>query len=76
MHWVTAVEYIESYKLKLTFNDKVSKTVDLQNIVGGNGVFKPLKNINYFKNVRLDDTGTTVCWDNGADICPDSLYEM
>jgi hypothetical protein len=28
-----------------------------------------------FKKVRVDDSQYTICWPNGADFCPDVLYE-
>jgi len=37
---------------------------------------KPLKKIDYFKKVRVDDCQYTICWPNGADFCPDVLYEV
>ena len=76
MHWVTDVKYLNEYKLEITFNDNIRKVVDLKNIVGGKGVFKPLQDIEFFKRVGIDPAGNTICWDNGSDICPDTLYEM
>jgi len=76
MHWVTNVDYVRDYLLSVTFNNAETKVVDMKPYVGGNGVFRPLENIEYFKRVTLDHVGTTICWENGADICPDVLYEI
>lgn len=76
MHWITQVKYVKDYTLDLTFNDQVHKRVDLKPYVGGKGVFKPLEDIEYFKRVHLDEAGNTIMWDNGADICPDVLYDV
>jgi hypothetical protein len=70
---VIKVEYFKDYKLILTFNDKKVKMVDLEDKLWG-PVFEPLKDINLFKEVKLD-TCVSICWPNGADICPDVLYE-
>jgi len=74
---VKAVEYVKDYKLKLLFKDKKTKIVDLENMVKeSSGIFSPLKDIDYFKQVTLDDCQLSICWPNGADICPDVLYKM
>jgi len=74
---VKEIEYIKDYKLKLTFSDKTVKIVDLENMIKkSRGIFSPLKDIDYFKKVLLDDCQLSICWPNGADICPDVLYAM
>lgn len=76
---VKKVEYIENYKLKLLFSDKKTKIVDIEPIIKkSKGLFHPLKDIEYFKKVSLDDSEfpLSICWPNGADLCPDALYEM
>lgn len=74
---VKKVKYIKDYKLELVFNNKIKKTVDFAPIIKEGGkIFSPLENIDYFKSVRVDDDLSTVVWPNGADICPDYLYEI
>ena len=75
MHFVKSVQYIEDYKLSITFEDNKKKLVDLSNHIG-NGIFKKLKDISYFKTVKFDADLDTIVWDNGADISPDFLYEI
>lgn len=76
MHWVTKVKYLKDYLLEVTFNDNKTKIIDMKPYVGRDGVFKPLQDVEYFKRVKLDHVGNTICWENGADICPDVLYEI
>jgi len=74
---INKVEYLEEYQLKLVFNDEKVKIVDLEEIVKkGRGMFLPLKDLKYFKQVAVDDDNITICWPNGADLCPDVLYEI
>jgi len=75
MHWVKRVKYLYEFIIELEFNDGQVRYIDLSGIVGGTGIFQPLKNIDYFKTVSIDAVGNSICWDNGADICPDTLYE-
>jgi len=71
--WVTKAEYANEYKLLLTFNNNVTKLVDLKNSLYGE-VFEPLKDIEKFKQFELSDW--TVEWYNGADLAPEYLFEL
>ena len=75
LHTVKKVQYLEEYKIKLSFNDKSIKIVDLEKMLkNAKNMFLPLKDIDYFKQVKCD--GTTIIWPNGVDLCPDVLYNM
>lgn len=79
MKTVKAVTYIDGYRLRLLFDDNVIKIVDLTELVSKGGrYFKPLQDIEFFKQVSLDDDEhpSSICWPNDADICPDVLYKM
>jgi hypothetical protein len=76
---VKKVQYISDYKLKILFSDGKTKIVDIESIIDkSKKVFLPLKDTEYFKQVALDDPEypLSICWPNGADICPDLLYEI
>lgn len=74
---IKKVEYIDGYKLRVFFSDKKVKVVDLEEKINhSKGIFLPLKKLDYFKKVFVDDCELSICWPNGADICPDVLYEM
>lgn len=75
MHIVTDVKYIKNYQLAITFDDNVTKIVDLAGHLE-KGVFKLLKKKSVFKTVRLDKDLDTIVWDNGADISPEFLYRI
>jgi hypothetical protein len=70
---VSKAKYLDNYRLLLTFNDGISKTVDLQNELNGK-IFGPLKDMDYFKNFEIKYN--TVEWKNGADFAPEYLYEI
>jgi hypothetical protein len=72
---VTNARVLEGYCLELTFSDGVCGVVDLANrIVGRGGVFGPLENPQFFRQVVVDKELETIVWPNGADFCPDLLY--
>ncbi len=75
MHFVKTVQYVSDFKLLLSFEDHSTKLVDLANYLDGE-IFEPLKDLTYFKTVRVHPELDTIVWDNGADISPDFLYEI
>ena len=70
---VVKAEYLEDYRLLLSFNNGERRIVDLSNSLKGS-VYTPLKDISYFKNFSIKFN--TVEWENGADFAPEYLYEI
>ncbi len=62
---------LENYKLKLIFTNKESGVYDCSDLLDF-GVFKELRDMNYFKRVEV--VHGTVVWPHEQDICPDTLY--
>ncbi|MBM3610342.1 MAG: DUF2442 domain-containing protein [Alphaproteobacteria bacterium] len=68
-------KYLKDYKVFLLFHNGEKGVVDLhEKIQGKKGVFIPLKNINAFKKFKV--ANHTLSWDNGADLAPESLYDL
>jgi len=73
---ITSVRILDGYRIELTFSDGVRGEVDLTNrIVGRGGVFGPLENPEFFRQVAVNNELGTIVWPNGADICPDLLHD-
>ena len=53
--------------------DGVRKLIDMEPHLEGE-IFDPLKNVDYFKTVRVNQDIDTIVWENGADFSPDFLY--
>ncbi len=70
---VTDVEYVENYKLKLTFNNGAQGIVNLEPELYGE-IFETLRDKSLFKQVFL--TSRTIEWPNGADFAPEFLFEI
>jgi len=75
MHFVKDVAYVSEYKLLLTFENGVVKLVDMKPYLDGE-IFEPLKDIDYFKTVRVNPNIDTIVWENDADVSPDFLYRI
>jgi hypothetical protein len=75
MRWITSVEYVSEYKLRVGFDDGAVKVVDLAPHLDGE-IFTPLKDLRLFRTARLNPDLDTVVWDNCADMAPEFLYEI
>jgi hypothetical protein len=74
---IVLVNYVKEYILRLTFTDGKSAVMDFRNkVVGRGGVFKPLENVNFFQQVRVDLEDGTLVWPNDVDFDPDVLYSQ
>lgn len=71
---VIKAKYIKDYKVWIAFDDGKSGEIDLADEISWGEIFKPLQDINYFKNFKIEND--TLSWENGADIAPESLYEL
>ena len=70
---ITAAEYIEDYKLRLTFNNGVVRIVDFVPLMQ-KGICKKLQDKDYFRAYTLDPF--TVDWNNEIGFAPEYLYEI
>jgi hypothetical protein len=58
------------YLLEVAFNDGTRAAVDVKPLMN-RGVFKPLRDKNFFYQVQIDHKFGGLVWPNGADICID-----
>lgn len=65
---------LEGYSVHLRFEDGLSAAVDLSYLLEYGGVFEPLKDIDFFRKLEVDECSVTICWPNEADISPHTLY--
>ncbi len=71
---VRAVRVQSGFRVQITFTDGTDREIDLEPYLWG-PVFEPIRNDpNLFAAVRVDEVGGTICWPNGADIAPETLY--
>jgi hypothetical protein len=70
---VTDVEPLDGYRLRVTFNDGVVRDVDCSFLLHGT-LGEPLRDLDYFRQVRVDEEARTVVWPNGLDPAPELLH--
>lgn len=61
--------------VEVEFADGLKAEVDLERFLWG-PIFEPLKDPERFRKFRIDKTFGTLAWRNGADIAPETLYEV
>ena len=65
---------LEGYLVRVRFEDGTSADVDLSYLREYGGVFEPLRDPDYFRQLRADLELGTIVWPNEADIAPETLY--
>lgn len=64
----------EGYAVHVRFEDTTSADIDLSYLLDYGGVFEPLRDLEYFRQLRADPDAGTIVWPNEADIAPETLY--
>jgi hypothetical protein len=71
---VTDFEIVQRYTIRLEFDDESEQIIDFEPILYG-PVFGPLRDLELFRQVKLDDGFGTLEWPTGADISPSVLHD-
>ncbi len=71
IHSVTKFEIIDSYRLRVFFEDDTHQDIDFRPVLAGR-IFRPLKDLSLFNQVSIEDDLLT--WPNGAEFSSDTLY--
>jgi hypothetical protein len=70
---VVDARHIHDFVLWLRFSDGAEGEIDLRAELDG-PIFEPLRNIEFFKQFRIDPDLHTLVWPNGADFSPEFLH--
>ena len=65
---------IQGFVLWLKFSDGVEGDIDFSDELDG-PIFEPLKNVELFRQFRIDPDLHTLVWPNGADFSPEFLHD-
>jgi hypothetical protein len=69
---VKAVEPLTEFRLLITFENGQKRILNVEPYLD-RGVFQELRETSLFNTVRVNFD--TVEWANGADLCPETLYD-
>ena len=64
----------DAHTVQVRFEDGLAADVDLSYLLDYEGVFKPLRDPEFFRQLRADPEAGTIVWPNQADIAPETLY--
>ncbi len=65
---------LDGHVVHVRFEDGLNADVDLSYLLDYGGVFEPLRDQEYFRQLRADAEAGTIVWPNEADIAPETLY--
>ena len=75
---VVSAEHIDGYRLRIAFEDGTDAVVDLAPYTRRIGVFRKLRDIEFFRRFKINADFGVICWGprGEVDIAPETLYEL
>ena len=73
IHYIKTFKIIGPQIIEVVFENNILKTINLAPVLYGE-MYGPLKDADFFKQVKLDEEVQTLVWPNGADFDPSMLY--
>jgi Protein of unknown function (DUF2442) len=74
IHRVRSFKIESPFTLRVGFEDDTEQVIDFQPVLAGE-VFRPLRDLNLFNQVRIDPEVHTLVWPNGADFDAATLHD-
>ncbi len=71
---IIEANYIKDYQIEFRFADDSTGIIDFAEYKNKPGLFSEFQDINFFINFKLDENLSTITWENGLDIAPDTIY--
>ena len=62
-----------NWRVRVLYADGLELVADLSHLPGLGGVFQPLADPEFFKQVSVGGNGAFITWPGDIDICPDTL---
>ena len=74
IHRVRSFEIVSAYTLRVCFEDSTEQTIDFRPVLAGE-LYGPLRDLELFNQVQIDQEVETLVWPNGADFDPATLHD-
>jgi hypothetical protein len=76
-HGICRVEsfaIVAPYTLRVRFDDHSEQIINFDAVLGGD-LYRPLRDLRLFEQVRIDPEAHTLVWPNCADFDPETLHD-
>ena len=74
IHRVASFNIEASYTLRVRFEDDTEQLINFESVLAGE-LYRPLRELSLFNQVRVDPEVHTLIWPNGADFDPQTLHD-
>jgi hypothetical protein len=71
---VVSANYKGGYKIEVIFEDGAKGIVDFSKYASKGGVFEKFKDLNFFKEFKINKELGALTWGEEIDIAPETLY--
>ncbi|VFN05765.1 MAG: Protein of unknown function (DUF2442) [Candidatus Kentron sp. G] len=71
---VVSANYEGGYRIAITFDDEKKGVVDFSEYLSKGGVFDRFRDMDFFKDFRVNDELGALAWRHDIDIAPEKLY--
>jgi len=74
IHDVVSAVYRGEYKIEVIFDDGKMGVIDFTKYLRRGGVFERFKDIDFFRNFKVNQELGVLTWEDAIDIAPETLY--
>ncbi|PKN16421.1 MAG: DUF2442 domain-containing protein [Deltaproteobacteria bacterium HGW-Deltaproteobacteria-23] len=74
-HDIINFKQLDGYRLELEFDNGRKGIVDLASYIDRGGIFSRFADKDYFAAVEINHELGVLCWPDGVDIAPETIYE-
>jgi len=71
---VVSFQIVKPYTLQVLFDDGLEREINFEPVLGGE-LYRPLRDLKLFEQVKNDTEVHTLVWPNGADFDPATLHD-
>ena len=71
---VISAHYMGEYKIEVTFEDDATGVVDFSKYLLKGGIFEKFRDLEFFKNFKINKELGVLTWEEEIDIAPETLY--